>query len=171
MFQIYGLIDPRTKELRYVGFSHNYLERFCEHLLPSQLCKNTQKNSWIKSVLNSGNKPLIIVIEEFLTLQEALEAEVENIAYFKFIGCNLTNGTLGGDGRYGFITSEEVKKKISKSMKGKNTKPKIKSNCLECQNEFEYYAKYLKRGHKFCSLVCANRHNNRLRSNTSVEIR
>ena len=35
---------------------------------------------------------------------------------------------------------------------------------------FQFYAKYLKRGHKFCSLSCAVRHNNRFRKNTGEVI-
>jgi len=163
MICVYGLIDPISKELRYIGYSINYLERFKEHLLPSNLKCKTYKANWIKSLIDKGYKPEVIILEEAYSEKDALEKEVELIAYFKYIGCNLTNGTLGGDGRYGFATSDEVKKKISHSMRGKNTKPKIKANCLQCQQLFEFYAKYLKRGHKFCSLLCANRHNNRLK--------
>lgn len=164
MFALYGLIDPNTKELRYVGYSSNYLERLKEHLLPSNLNSSTHKVAWIKSLLNENKKPEILILEEASSLQEALEREVELISFFKSLGYNLTNSTLGGDGRYGFITSPDVKEKIRQSMKGKNTKPKIVAICLHCKQEFEYFSKYAKRGHKFCSLICANRHNNSLRN-------
>lgn len=59
-------------------------------------------------------KPEIVVLEEAVSEIEALEKEIELIAYYKSIGCNLTNGTLGGDGRYGFVTTQEVKYKIRK---------------------------------------------------------
>lgn len=163
MFCVYGLIDPTTHELKYVGYSVQYLERYKEHLLPSNLKHRTKKNAWLRKLLSSDLKPEIIVLEETDSESEGLEKEVELIEYYKSIGCDLTNGTLGGDGRYGFITSDEVKEKIRQSMKGKNTKPRIKSQCLFCGNDFEFLAKYLKRGHKFCSLVCANRYNNKNR--------
>lgn len=157
MFCIYGLLHPISKELRYIGYSSDYLERYKEHLLPSNLKKTTHKSAWLKSLLKDNLKPEIIVLENVATEIEALEKEIELIAYYKSIGCELTNGTLGGDGRYGFITPQEVKDKISQSMRGKNTKPEIKANCLYCKQEFYFKAKYLKRGHKYCSLVCANR--------------
>lgn len=157
MFYIYGLLHPLSKELRYIGYSSNYIERYKEHLLPSSLKAKTHKISWIKSLLKDDLKPEIIVLEEAASEANALEKEIELISYYKSIGCELTNGTLGGDGRCGFITPKEVKDKISQSMKGKNTKPKIKSNCLYCKKDFLFKAKYLKRGHKYCSLACVNK--------------
>lgn len=154
MFYVYGLLHPLTNELRYIGYSFNYIERYKEHLLPSNLKGNTHKINWIKSLLQGGLKPDIIVLEELFSEKEALDSEIELISYYKYIGCHLTNGTLGGDGRYGFTTSDEVKEKISQSMKGKNTKPEIKANCLS-DKEFYFKAKYLKRGHKFCSFMCS----------------
>lgn len=163
-FVIYGLIDPISKELRYVGYSSDYLARLKEHLLPSNLKSSTHKVAWIKSLLKDSKKPEIIILDVASSKIEAKEKEVELVEYYKYIGCDLTNGTPGGDGRYGFTTSIEVKEKIRKSMKGKNTKPRIAAICLYCNKEFGFLAKYAKRGHKFCSLVCANRHNNSLRN-------
>lgn len=159
VFCVYGLIDPITKELRYIGYSSNYLERYKEHLLPSNLKKKTHKAYWLTSLVKRSLTPQIIILEEAASEADALEKEIELIAYYRYIGCSLTNGTLGGDGRYGFVTSEDVKRKISASMKGKNTKPRIDAVCLFCKNAFQYLAKYKKRGHKFCSLLCANRYN------------
>src|SRR5208337_3980565 len=115
MFYVYGLLDPTFHELRYIGFSSDYIKRYKRHLLPSNLKENTHKVAWIKRLLKDKLKPDIIVLEEVSSEIEALEKEVELIAYYKYIGCDLVNGTLGGDGRYGFITSEDVKEKISQS--------------------------------------------------------
>jgi predicted GIY-YIG superfamily endonuclease len=157
MFCVYGLIDPRTQELRYIGYSSDYLERYKEHLFRSNLKLKTHKNNWINSLLNLNLKPELIVLEEASSEADGLQKESDLIAYYKYIGCDLTNGTLGGDGRYGFITTAEVKLKISQSMKGKNTKSRIVAACLFCGKDFEFLAKYKKRGHKYCSLICANR--------------
>jgi hypothetical protein len=167
MFCVYGLRHPLTKELRYIGASSNYIERYKEHLLPSNLKATTHKINWIKSLLSSNLLPEVFVIEIAESMEDALEKEVDLIEYFRFIGCELTNSTNGGDGRSGFLTSIDVKNKISQSMRGKNTKPEIKANCLHCNNVFYFKAKYLKRGHKFCSLLCANRNRSK---NTIVAI-
>ncbi|MGI0058124.1 MAG: NUMOD3 domain-containing DNA-binding protein [Nitrosotalea sp.] len=62
----------------------------------------------------------MIVLEEYTSAQELSEAEIHAIAYFKSIGCDLTNGTDGGDGgapMTGKTHSEEAKMKISLSQK------------------------------------------------------
>lgn len=56
MFVLYGLIDPDSKELRYVGYSSDYQERIKEHLLPSNLKYNTHKVAWIKNLLFENKK-------------------------------------------------------------------------------------------------------------------
>lgn len=168
MFYIYALLDPNTKGIRYIGKSIDYLERYKEHLLPSNLKKPTHKVLWIKSLLNQNLKPDVIIIDTAASHEEANEKEISFIAHYKNLGIKLTNATLGGDGKFGVAIPEETKLKISQSMKGKNTKPEIKSNCLHCQKEFTFKAKYLKRGHKFCSLSCAVRHNNSLRNTIPV---
>lgn len=133
---IYGLIDPNTKELRYIGYSSNLQKRYYNHHLMSALKANTYRNHWIKSLLAKGQKAEMIVIESYPTPEELPQAEIEMIAYYKYIGCNLTNGTAGGDGstkkiiteetrlklrnaNLGKVRSKETKEKISKSSKGK----------------------------------------------------
>ena len=164
---IYGLIDPRDKALRYIGKTINVSRRYIKHLLPSSLQEMTHKNRWLITLLAAGVKPEIIILD-IVSDDFANETEEFFISYMKYIGCDLTNGTPGGDGRSGFITPTSVKSKISQSMKGKNTKPRIKANCLFCNTEFTFLAKYLKRGHKFCSLKCANKLNNLKRANMSI---
>jgi hypothetical protein len=47
-----------------------------------------------------------------------IEAEQFWIAYFRFIGANLVNMTIGGDGVTGIKDSDETKKKKSAGMRG-----------------------------------------------------
>lgn len=61
---IYGLVDPRSGELRYVGKSCSGLKRPKAHLAPSNLKKATHKNNWIRQLLAAGARPDILVIEE-----------------------------------------------------------------------------------------------------------
>lgn len=113
---IYGLLHPHTKELRYVGYTNNHSKRYYQHLKPSLLKAKTHKNSWIKSLLEQHLKPEMVIIEEYECEKELPTAEIEMIAYLKSIGCDLTNGTLGGEvlpNRKGKPLSEEHKMKIS----------------------------------------------------------
>src|SRR6266404_1076008 len=113
---VYGLIDPRNGELRYVGEAKNMKNRLAKHMTPSQLIGFNHKKNWIKLLKTEGLKPEMIMLEEHPTLKSALEAEIDLVAYFKAIGCDLTNGTEGGEGN---IPTEETKRKISQTLKGK----------------------------------------------------
>jgi hypothetical protein len=123
---IYGLIDPKTKQLRYVGQTAQNKK------YPSSHWKRKRKRErkdhchcWVRSVLFDGLIPDIIIVQEVETESDLNEAETFWIAYFKMIGCNLTNMTEGGEGTRGFISptkgkklSEEHKKKIAVARKG-----------------------------------------------------
>ena len=115
---IYGLTDPITQELRYIGYtSRSLIERFGAHLSPSKLKNKTHKNHWIKSLLRNNIKPEIFVIQE-TNEKEWKEDEQFNIAYFRSVGCRLTNQTLGGEGVLGHIVTDKTRKKISTSHLG-----------------------------------------------------
>lgn len=135
---IYGLIDPNSKELRYIGYSSNLKERIRGHYKLSSLNKNTHKNNWIKSLLEKDQKAEVIIIAEYQLAKELPQAEIDTIIYYKFIGCDLVNGTDGGDGvskgtppwnknktglqvawNKGKHTTTEVKEKMSLAKKNK----------------------------------------------------
>jgi hypothetical protein len=113
---IYGLIDPRNGQLRYVGKSMSGLTRPKGHATPSGLKKSsgTHKGNWIRQLMDGGLKPEIVVLEcsDVATL---CEAESFWISYARFIGCDLTNATDGGVGRLGHshIPSENARARIS----------------------------------------------------------
>ena len=132
-FHIYGLIDPRNNNLRYVGFTQQVVKnRANQHFKPAKLKVNNRKNNWIKSVKSDGLTPQFLTLESYEEKNEALQAEIDLIAYFKYIGCDLTNVTSGGDEGAKYVRTDEVKAKISKSSKGRKhtqvTKNKISSS-------------------------------------------
>src|SRR3990167_2619318 len=108
---IYGLCDPITQQLRYVGKTNNLKKRLWTHL---RSMEKSHLYSWIKSLKNRGLTPEIFIIER--TLSSAWrEAEMFWISYFRAIGADLTNqldGGLGGAVR-GRTISKETRKKIS----------------------------------------------------------
>jgi hypothetical protein len=134
---IYGLIDPTTSQLRYIGKSINPNSRFRKHLQDSKK-KITYKDKWIFSLIERKIKPELIIID---TLEEVNWEfwEIHYISYFKSIGCSLTNLTCGGEnppnlkgrkrtieeiekirlGNIGKKRSKETRENISKSKKGK----------------------------------------------------
>jgi hypothetical protein len=108
---IYGLKDPFTNEIRYIGKSVNGLDRPKEHFKPCNLKGNTHKINWIKSVLNRNKRPEIVIIEEYNNSEDLFAAEAFWINYYKLNG-NITNCTDGYEGTLGREYSEETKRKI-----------------------------------------------------------
>lgn len=105
---IYGLFDPRTDELGYIGKTEMSLKiRLRRHLQASRLKFYTHKNEWIKSLKSQGISPEIEALEE-LPVDDLNEAEMFWIQYYRSIGCKLRNGTDGGDG--GTMPPEALKK-------------------------------------------------------------
>jgi hypothetical protein len=124
---IYALIDPRSLECRYVGKANNPYERYCQHLIDKYPC---HKTNWIKSLLNNGLNPILQILEQCdISIWE--ERERDWIAFEKKIGCNLTNGTKGGEGVNSGPLSENHKRKISEIHKGMHPSDKTRLKLIE----------------------------------------
>lgn len=93
---IYGLVDPQTKELRYVGKTiQSPSARYSSHISPKRN-KKTHCEAWIKGLITTGLKPELLVIDQIQS-DNWQPWEQFYIEYFKSIGCRLTNHTKGGD--------------------------------------------------------------------------
>jgi hypothetical protein len=110
---IYGLIDPRDDEIRYVGKANDPDKRYIDHFKPYSLKKKTYKNNWLKCLRDLELKPILIILEQ-VSIEDWIIKEREWISYFG--RDNLTNGTDGGDGMND--STGEIGKKISESRKG-----------------------------------------------------
>lgn len=130
MYTIYGLCDPRDQQLRYIGVTKKGIEqRLKEHIVTND---KTHRSFWVRNLRDAGLTPEPFEIEKVEKSWQ--ESEKFWIAYFKFIGASLTNGTDGGDGipnptkemknkvsiaNKGRKHSEETKKKLSLAKKGR----------------------------------------------------
>jgi hypothetical protein len=126
--KIYVLIDPLDGEIRYVGVTTVTLEsRLSGHIGEAAGGIDTYKCRWIRKLVRLGFKPTIVQL--CLVKGESWsEVEVYWIAYFKTIGCPLTNATEGGQGHK---ITQEIKDKISLAQKGKpkkNPNPRLSSS-------------------------------------------
>lgn len=126
-FLVYGLIDPRTNELRYVGKSSSGMRRPRVHQTPGGRSRATAHNGhWLRALFNDGGAvPSILVLEVCLTHEENNLAEIRLISFFKAAGFALTNSTSGGDGagignqlRKGVKDSPEARAKKSLARMG-----------------------------------------------------
>ena len=96
---IYGLIDPRTEECRYIGRSSSGPRRPRRHGDQSCLEKDgTYKANWIADMKRCDIEYEILVLEEFSDQEELIDAERKWIKAAKDMGWRLTNLTDGGEG-------------------------------------------------------------------------
>lgn len=104
---IYGLVDPRTNEIFYIGYSNNIEKRFLQHLNTNgrKREKNLYKDNVINSIIRLNLKPKIKIIDECnFEYDESLKMykheilEKHYIEKYRNDGVKLTNLTDGGDG-------------------------------------------------------------------------
>ena len=83
-YQIYGLKDPRTDEIRYIGCSTNVDGRYRQHIYSSKNGIN-QKDIWIKSLLSINKYPEIEILDSIETndRKKALNLETLYIEKYK----------------------------------------------------------------------------------------
>lgn len=77
------------------------------------------KANWLRQLLAVGLRPEVEVLETHETAEALVEAEKHFIAYFRSIGCRLTNQTDGGDGIAGCVRSDEFRRKLSRYHRGR----------------------------------------------------
>jgi hypothetical protein len=99
-FLVYALVDPRTKQWRYIGKSSQGLERPRQHAHRAAL-ETSHKASWIKQLQALGLRYEIEVVEEFISHEGLYEAEQEWIARAVELGIPLTNLKDRGPGASG----------------------------------------------------------------------
>lgn len=142
---IYGLLDPLTDEIRYIGRSSSGLKRAKHHMKKSVLVKDfTHKGHWLKKL---GLPPVVLVLEEVYG-ESLAEREVWWIAFGRSEGWPLTNETDGGEGGHtgrrftpehrarisaankGRQLTEEQRAKLAASKRGKKLSPDHKAKLL-----------------------------------------
>lgn len=125
MTTIYGLIDPRNNELRYVGKTTMPVQRrYNQHVCLGPTARRTYCRNWIEQLSKETLRPELCVFEE--VLDDWVEAEQFWIAYWKSLGCKLTNITVGGDTSTGIrLSSESIEKSASKRRGKKRTPEQI----------------------------------------------
>jgi hypothetical protein len=91
---IYKLIDPFTREVRYVGKTKKFpVQRLAGHI--SERTPSLKKE-WIKSIIEKGVTPEIVIIEEVDTPSKAAKREKHWIKYHLDSGCKLLNVNVVG---------------------------------------------------------------------------
>lgn len=136
--KIYSLVDPITKEIRYIGKTKLDLsKRLNQHISEAKAVSNktgrrnnNKRYSWIISLISLGLNPTINLIE-ICDNENWSERECFWISKYE----NLTNMTFGGDGgntnqgkKFGPI-SDDIKRKISERTKEGMNNAIVKEKC------------------------------------------
>ncbi len=124
---IYGLVDPETEEIHYIGKTVRGMERISAHWSPSILKKDkTDKGKWLRSLIRRGLSAQVVVLEVSKT-KEMYALERKWIALGGESGWPLTNMTAGGVGLYRHKFTEEHKAKIGRAHRGKYVGPSTRA--------------------------------------------
>jgi hypothetical protein len=116
---IYGLVDPRTWLIRYVGMSTSGATRPAMHRQPHSLRRVSRKNGWLKSLFASGLDYTVVVLDTAWLKESLPRLERFWIAYGRACGWPLTNHTDGGEGKLGCYPDVETRAKMSAAAKGR----------------------------------------------------
>lgn len=92
MYTIYGLIDPLSYYVRYIGVTNKHLEvRLDQHTMLKDGCKT--KVQWLTTLVDLGLKPTIFVLGYAKDKDTAYQIEKDWILKGYSFGWPLTNGT------------------------------------------------------------------------------
>lgn len=116
---VYGLTDPRTGEIRYVGETVRAAAvRFSQHKTTASKQTTPPVNAWIRGLLNEGSAPTLIELEAFESVQDMHDGECFWIGYMRSLGANLLNISEGGSTRTGYRHSAETRARWSRERRG-----------------------------------------------------
>jgi hypothetical protein len=86
---IYALADPDSGEIRYIGQSKNVWKRYASHLMMLQ--GSAAKHIWFQELQQRWKMPVLKILEDGLSPEEANERERQWIAYYALEGSRMVN--------------------------------------------------------------------------------
>ncbi|GAC1691017.1 MAG: hypothetical protein PVS3B3_13770 [Ktedonobacteraceae bacterium] len=107
MYVIYGLEDPSTSKIRYIGLSKDAQKRFKQHT------DSRKATSWIKSIQEQGTQPILRILEKDIPdLAKAREREQAWIRHYEEHNCPLENFVGNVDA---VVAREEARERYERS--------------------------------------------------------
>lgn len=91
--EIYALTCPDTGSIRYIGKAADSSKRYASHMRDARR-RNTPVYCWIRSLMEQGKAPGILVLERAV---DWIEAERRHISQARAEGVRLLNLAKGGD--------------------------------------------------------------------------
>lgn len=129
---IYGLVDPRTSQLRYIGKSNNPRVRYTKHVNEKAI---SHKCSWIQQLRSVGLVPWLIILD-IIPVNDWKHYEADWITCFRPQLTNIANGGVGMN-----AVTDEIRHKMSLSKKGRTPHNKGKATSPEARKKQSIAAK------------------------------
>lgn len=134
---VYGLCDPRSSGIRYVGMTKNSPhERLRSHCYESRnpQRRTTWRTRWIGSLLDEGVTPVVVMLTHMKSDDPGPLGDLEAfwIGRLRDMGHQLVNTAPGGEGRRGPM-SDEAKRKMSLAGKGRPKSPETRARMSAAQ--------------------------------------
>lgn len=147
---IYGLCDPATGELRYVGKTRYEPERRLTYHMTRCHRERVASANWMRTLKARGCRPIVVDLERVSLKADWGARERFWIAHCREAGFRLLNHTDGGEGAHGAIFSAAHKAKISAALKTGRM-----FSCEKCGAQFWRKQHAIKNGEtRFCSRAC-----------------
>lgn len=119
---VYGLVDPRTDEVRYVGKTiASPYGRYRSHVKDAEIGKIGHRSNWIRQLSHLDLRPRLLIIEQGVPVSTINDRERWWVQSGRSWGWDLTNATRGGEGAIRW--SDDSRKNLSRAMKGKKRSP------------------------------------------------
>lgn len=133
MYYIYGLVDPDSLEIKYVGQTKNPENRFKQHL---KIEIENRKVFWIANLKRKGKKPILQIIEKIETKRPDFH-EKKWINYFNSIGIDLFNTVNNNKDKSNPIEISEVIE-IDKSLQARVKVDELKTKYVRAFDKLDF---------------------------------
>lgn len=116
---IYGLIDPRNNQLRYIGKSDNPQARLAKHIREAKRSTELHRLAWIRGLLNEGLSPKLLSLmqvpkEGWQIVERLLIASLNDNVLYDLT--NMADGGLGGSTARGKKRSKQARDNIRQGL-------------------------------------------------------
>ncbi len=144
---VYGLYDPRTEELRYIGQTVRPLnERVKYHLSRHNLAVSKSRcSNWLRSLISVGLRPMAKVLEEAFSREDLDSLEINLIRQARENFGHLVNHAAGGLSASGYSLNESFRSAVSKRMKGRVVSPETRAKISAANKGKKLSAETLKK--------------------------
>lgn len=122
---VYGLVDPQSLEVRYLGKTTAGLKRPLSHGRPSSLQLDFPVHRWI-TALRRRCSDFAVVILEYAAPRELDDLERFWISQGRGMGWRLLNVTSGGEGAPGRTPSPIHRSRVADALRGHAVSPEAR---------------------------------------------